>query len=111
MKGYRPVTKVAEDGNNLFVVMEQAADALWTPLVCKLTPEWFRGFTFRRPQKASMGRGHDIDYGTVAIRYKKNALRFGYGFTSSWGLPFYTFFENIAELHERDIELMTDISA
>jgi hypothetical protein len=110
MNSYRPVTKSVKDGSTVSIVMEQAADALWTPPVCKLTPDWFRGFVmaFRRPKNANTRRGHDIDYGTVVIRYKKNALRFGVGFNWSWGLPYYTFFDNIAELHERDIELLPD---
>jgi hypothetical protein len=105
MTGYRPITKFVD--NNATIVMEKAADALWTPPVCKLTAEWFEGgaMAFRRPKNARLNHGRDIDYGTSAIRYKGNTLLLGSGFTWSWGYPnINQFFDTIAELRERDIE-------
>jgi hypothetical protein len=111
MNGFRPVTKLVNDGSSISIVMEQAADALWTPPVCKLTADWFRGelMGFRRPNDASISRGFDVDYGSVLVRYKENTLKLGYGGTWSWGLPVGRFFENISELHERDIAYNPDL--
>src|SRR5262249_29714399 len=58
---------------------------------------------FRRPKHAHVKRGFDVDYGTVFVRFKNNALRLGYGGSWSWGYPPRQFFQNISELHERDI--------
>jgi hypothetical protein len=105
VSGYRPLFRLVQEGSNISVVMEQSADALWTPPVCKLAPDWFRGeqMAFRRPKHAHIKRGFDVDYGNVLVRYKKNALLLGYGGTWSWGHPPEQFFMDIAELHERDI--------
>ena len=49
---YRPRTLFVNGGGNTTVVLEQAAAALWSPPVCKLTPEWFQAYemAFRLPK-------------------------------------------------------------
>ena len=110
LNGYRPISKFGDDRYSATTVMEKAADALWTPPVCRLAPEWFAGaiMAFHPPKRAEIKRGFDVDYGTVFVRFKKNALRLGYGYAWSWGYPLDSFFKNVSELHERDIEYMPD---
>jgi hypothetical protein len=111
MNGYSPLTTFINQGSSVSVVMEKATDALWTPPVCKLTPEWFHGeqMAFRSAKHANIKRSFDVDYGIVRVRYKKNALWIGYGGTWSWGYPPDDFFQNLSELHERDVEYILDV--
>jgi hypothetical protein len=111
MDGFRPVTKFMKQGSNISVVMEKAAGALWVPPVCKLTPDWFHGeqMGFRLPRHANIKRGFDADFGSVLVKYKKNAIQLGYGVHWSWGLPEDELFQNISELHERDIQYDPDV--
>src|SRR5262249_8055016 len=88
--GFRPRTLFVKQRDSTTVVLEQATDALWSPSVCKLTPEWFRVFemAFRLPKHTRLIRPYpDEEYVTRLIRFKKNELQFTFGPLFVWGYP------------------------
>jgi hypothetical protein len=106
LDGYRPLTKVIPDSEDLVVVLRKDDGPTWTPDECDAKPASFRWFSmgFVLPKGAKLKHPSDFDSWHSSIAFQKSSLMFGAGLTWSGGHPSWSsFYENLAQLSERDV--------
>jgi hypothetical protein len=103
--GYRPVTAAAS-GGRLDIVLQRSTGSAWSPPPC--SPAGPRRFgetiMFSAPPGVRLYATTDVDYRTVAIRFRDTWLEFGTGAHWTYGLPVAQVLQAMALVHERDVD-------
>lgn len=102
--GYRPVT-AASSSERIDIVLEASTQSAWFPPTCAPArlPQFGETMMFTAPIGVRLHTTTDIDYRTVAIRFRGSTLEFGTGAHWTNGLPVVQVFEAMVLVHERDV--------